>query len=314
MIKITPEEAAALTSEISWFSKLGAPVPNAVASMSNPHPDAVHFFRPGHTFGARLPQGARVLISENADAPDGLTVLRVPDPKACIGDLLRWLREHRIRQVQFEMRSGAHIAKGAFVPNSCRIEPGAVIWPSARLGEDCIIGANAVLYDGVRAGDRCRFSSTCVVGADGFGYSFRDPSNPQQLAHLGGVEIGDDVDVGPGSIIVAGTIDPTRIGSASKIDAQVLIGHNVQIGRSVMACGGAVIGGSASIEDKVWISPGAAIRPKLTVGEGAVIGLGSVVMKHVGTNETVMGDVASEIRGRFRKESRLSRIAESDPS
>ena len=148
-----------------------------------------------------------------------------------------------------------------------------------------------------------------MVGADGFGYSFRDPSNPQQLAHLGGVEIGDDVDIGGGTVVVAGTIDPTQIGAASKIDALVLVGHNVEIGRSVTVCGGAVIGGSASIKENVWVSPGAVIRPKLAIGAQAVIGLGAVVMKPVGSKETVMGDPASEIRDRIRRENRLNRIA-----
>ena len=179
----------------------------------------------------------------DTEKPKGVTAVRVPDPKACIGDLLGWLRDFRTGQAEFENRNGGRVGDGASIPSSCKIEPGAVIWPGVVLGEDCRVGANAVLYDGVRAGDRCRFFSTCVVGADGFGYSFRDPSNPQQLAHLGGVEIGDDVDIGGGTVVVAGTIDPTQIGAASKIDALVLVAHNVEIGRSVMVCGGAVIGG-----------------------------------------------------------------------
>ena len=309
MVEITPPEAAALASDFSWFSDFGAPAPTAVATLSNPQSGAVHFVTAGKKFGGEIPRGAKVLISMDTEKPKGVTAVRVPDPKACIGDLLGWLRDFRTGQAEFENRNGGRVGDGASIPNSCKIEPGTVIWPGVVLGEDCRVGANAVLYDGVRAGDRCRFFSTCVVGADGFGSSFRDPSNPQQLAHLGGVEIGDDVDIGGGTVVVAGTIDPTQIGAASKIDARVLVGHNVEIGRSVMVCGGAVIGGSASIKENVWVSPGAVIRPKLAIGAQAVIGLGAMVMKPVGSKETVMGDPASEIRDRIRRENRLNRIA-----
>jgi UDP-3-O-[3-hydroxymyristoyl] glucosamine N-acyltransferase len=129
VINITPAETAGLADEFPWFSKLGTPLPTVIAILDSPQSDALHFLGIGKKLKTSLPQGARILISEDAEAPDGITVVRVPDPKANIGDILHWLRNDRSDRVQFENRNGSHVAANASIPLSCRIEPGAVVWP-----------------------------------------------------------------------------------------------------------------------------------------------------------------------------------------
>ena len=105
------------------------------------------------------------------------------------------------------------------------------------IGTDTVVMPGAVLYHGVRVGARCMIHSGAVIGADGFGFAPDAKGHLQPIAQIGGVRLGDDVNVGSCTTIDRGTIEDTVVGDGVKIDNQVQIGHNCQIGDHTVICG-----------------------------------------------------------------------------
>lgn len=131
---------------------------------------------------------------------------------------------------------------------------------------------------------------TCI-GTLGFGLE-----GGERLPHLGGVRIGDDVEIGALCAIARGTLDDTVIGDRVRIDDHVFIAHNVQIGDDVTIIAGAEISGSVVIGAGAIISPQACICDHVRIGVGAHVGIGAVVLKDVSDHAVVVGNPARQIR------------------
>ena len=142
--------------------------------------------------------------------------------------------------------SGVVMAE-AVVADHVEIGAGAVIGHGAVIGESSTIMPNATICYGVHVGERCVIHSGAVIGADGFGFEGDEKGVLQGIAQIGGVRLGDDVNVGAGTTIDRGTIDDTIIGNGVKIDNQVQIGHNCHIGAHSLICGCVGIVGSTTI-------------------------------------------------------------------
>ncbi|MFD2264565.1 UDP-3-O-(3-hydroxymyristoyl)glucosamine N-acyltransferase [Lacibacterium aquatile] len=187
------------------------------------------------------------------------------------------------------------------------IHPTAVIDPSVTVGSDCFVGAHAVIGAGCSLGDRCVIAPNVtiypgcrlgndvvvnagtVIGADGFGYERDADGTPVKFPHLGGVQIGDEVEIGSNTSIDRGTIGDTIIGRGVKIDNQCHISHNVKIGDGAFVIAQSMIGGSVKIGRNAWIAPSVAIRNQIPVGDDAIVGMGAVVVKAVEAGTTVAG-------------------------
>lgn len=229
------------------------------------------------------------------------------------------------------------------------VHPTAVIDPSAKLGAGvaigpyCVIGANVTIGDrttlhanvtildhtavgkgceffpGVVIRDRCTigngviFHPNVVIGADGFGYAAsKDPKRPGMIKfpHIGGVVIGDDVEIGAGSCVDRGKFSDTTIGMGTKIDNQVQIAHNVQIGRFCAISGQAGIAGSAILGDGVILGGKVAVRDNVTIGSGARLAACSAVMHDVPPGEDWGGYPAKDIRATMREHAAFSKLPE----
>src|SRR5690606_28249970 len=147
--------------------------------------------------------------------------------------------------LEWEDRIGVHIrdsdvaADAALAPGvvvgASQIDSGSLLGPnvvveSARIGAGCRIDAGAVVGPNVTLGDHVHVGANSVIGAPGFGYQTRDGAM-ERLPHIGGVVIDDDVHIGAGCCIDAGTLEPTRIGRGSRLDNLVHVAHNVRIGQ-----------------------------------------------------------------------------------
>jgi len=201
---------------------------------------------------------------------------------------------------------GAHVAAGVEIPASASIGPGAVIGAGATIGEGTVIGAHSVVAEGVSVGPRtrlhphvtlmpgvtvgaeCLFFPGVVIGTDGFGY-LPGPEGPVKVPHLGGVRIGDRVEIGASSTIDRGKFADTVIGDATKIDNQVQIAHACQIGRGVLICGCCALGGSITIGDGVILAGHVSVRDNVTIAPGAMVGGNSAVDGDVDATEPWFG-------------------------
>lgn len=160
------------------------------------------------------------------------------------------------------------VGPGTTVGPRCVLHAGAVVGADCVLGADSVIHPNAVLYERTRLGERVIVHANATVGADGYGYRFeggRHVRIPQQ----GGVEIGDDVEIGANSCVDRGTFGPTVVGPGTKIDNLVQIGHNTRVGSHVLLCAQVGIAGSATVGDYAAMGGQAGVGDHLTVGAGA---------------------------------------------
>jgi acetyltransferase-like isoleucine patch superfamily enzyme len=158
---------------------------------------------------------------------------------------------------------------------------------NAKIGEHVALGDDIEIGDGVVIEGRCvigngtRIKPNTIIGSRGFGYAVRSGFPPLEMPHIGGVRIGECVDLGANCSVDQGTFSPTLIENFVKIDNGVHIGHNVRIGTRTLIAAHAEISGSVQIGDDVWIGPNSSLRDRIKVGNGALIGIGSVVTKDV---------------------------------
>lgn len=148
----------------------------------------------------------------------------------------------------------------------------------------------------VTMGERVRVGPGAVIGFSGFGYERNEEGAYEHFPHLGGVIIGDDVDIGSNTCIDRGVLGDTVICDGAKIDNLVHIAHNARIGKNCIIVAHSCIAGSARIEDGAWIAPHGCVRDGVTVGEGAMVGMGAVVTKDVEAYDVVVGVPAKSIK------------------
>ncbi len=213
----------------------------------------------------------------------------------------------------------ADIAPGASIGPFTVIGKRASVGASARIGSHVVIGADAKIGDGalildgvkigarVQIGDRFIAQPGAIIGADGFSFttpekaaleSVRETMESQveakaqqfkRIHSLGSVRVGDDVEIGANSTVDRGTIRDTVIGSGTKIDNLVQIGHNVEIGSDCLLCGHSGVAGSSVLGDRVVLGGAASVADHLSVGDDAVIAGKSGVASNVPAGRAMMG-------------------------
>lgn len=190
----------------------------------------------------------------------------------------------------------AHIHPTAVIGESVSIAAGSYIGPGCVISNHVQIFNNVVLARDVHIGEKSRILSNSVIGEDGFATEFDRDGNLFSMPHIGGVRIGRNVQIGSMNTIASGTIIPTVIGDFTKTDNLVHIAHNVKIGQNTQIAACAEISGSVVIGQKVWISPNCSIIQKVSIGDGAMIGIGAVVTKSVLPFTLVGGNPAKIIK------------------
>ncbi len=212
------------------------------------------------------------------------------------------------------LAAGCQIGPGCVVRSGAQLGPGVVLTERVSVGEACEVGERThlgpgvVIYSRVRIGKRCVIHANAVIGGPGFGYAW-DGRRHLHMPQLGGVELGDEVEIGSGTCVDAGTIRPTRIGAGTVIDNQVQVGHNVQIGKAVIICGQAGISGGAKIGDGVIIGGQAGITGHVSIGAGAVVGGTATVGNDIEPGVIVQGMPAVDLHLYHRMQATLRRLA-----
>lgn len=219
----------------------------------------------------------------------------------------------------------ARIAEGAAIGAFVWVGPGAQIGADARIAshvsiaEGACIGPGALIHSGVRVGARVRIGARCilhpgaVIGADGFSFVTPEKSAVEaaretlgdrgetagqaweRIHSLGAVWLGDDVEIGANTTVDRGTIRDTEIGSGTRIDNLVQVGHNARIGRDCLICGQAGVAGSAIIGDRVVLGGRTAISDHVAVGNDVVTGGGTGVLSDVPAGRVMFGTPATRM-------------------
>lgn len=211
----------------------------------------------------------------------------------------------------------AVVGAGAKIGARSRIEAGAVLGDGVVVGADCRIYPRAVLYAGVRLGDRVVIHAGAVLGADGFGYVRENATGRYtQFPQQGGLEIGDDVEIGANSTVDRGALETTRVGRGTKIDNLVHVGHNCQVGEDVIlvaltgVSGSSTIGNGAIIAGQVGIGDHAHVGPGVILGgQSGVFNGKSVTNEGLKPGTVLFGTPARPLRQVMREQAVLARLA-----
>ncbi len=209
-------------------------------------------------------------------------------------------------------------------PRALGVAPTAVVAATARLGKNVTVGHFSVIGERVEIGDdteirhhvviadNCRIGRDClikshtVIGEEGFGFDFDETGTPIRLPHLGHVLIGDGVEIGAANVIARGTMAPTVIGDYVKTDDCVFIAHNCTVGEKTVITAGVEISGSVHIGKKVWIGPQSCVINKVSIGDGAFVGIGAVITKPVEPGVVVAGNPARVLPKRVKEGTQVS--------
>lgn len=174
----------------------------------------------------------------------------------------------------------AYVGPKAEIGRGTILHPGAYIGEGSILGEDCIIYPNAVVREGVRLGNRVILHPGAIIGADGFGFVFHEGRH-YKIPQVGGVILGDDVEIGAGSCVDRATLGNTAIGKGTKLDNLVQIGHNSKIGQHCILVAYSGTGGSARIGNYVTIAGKGAIADHIEVGDRTIVAGGAGVIENI---------------------------------
>lgn len=181
---------------------------------------------------------------------------------------------------------GAHVSLGAGV----HIGEGSVVGNDTCIGAGTRLAANVTVYHGITLGRDCIIHSGAVIGADGFGFA---PQGREwvKIYQLGGVIIGDRVEIGANTTIDRGALDNTVLGDGVKLDNLIQIGHNVRIGNNTAIAAHTAIAGSAVLGENCTISGCVGIAGHLTIADNVHV----TAMSMVSSSITQSGSYSSGI-------------------
>jgi len=175
-------------------------------------------------------------------------------------------------QIASSASIGAYVVLGkqVVIGEDAIVNPGCAIGDESSLGKNTVLKSRVVLYDNVCIGDNCLIHSGAVIGSDGFGFATQN-DNWIKMPHLGGVTIGNQVEIGANTTIDRGFLEDTTISDNVIIDNLVQIGHNVSIGEGTAIAGCVGIAGSASIGKYCQIGGGSSIAGHIQLADKVYI-------------------------------------------
>jgi UDP-3-O-[3-hydroxymyristoyl] glucosamine N-acyltransferase len=258
---------------------------------------------------------AVVLTEEHADGAPCNSLI-TDNPYAVYAHIAQEL--HPLKPLSPGLHASVVTGVDCSIPGSCELAAGVVLGDRVSLGEGVYIGPNSVvgdnvvigahsrinanvtLYCGVELGERCCIHSGVVIGADGFGIA-QSATGWVKVPQVGRVVVGDDVDIGAGTMIDRGAIEDTRLGNDVKVDNLVQIAHNVVIGDHTAIAGQTGIAGSATIGARCMLGGGVAVSGHITIADDVVLTGRAGVANSVKESGIYSGAIPAEEAGRWRR-------------
>lgn len=179
-----------------------------------------------------------------------------------------------------EIAAQAVVSAGAKIGEHVYIGPGSFVGPGCVVGDTCRLVANVTLVRAVTIGRRGIFHPGVVIGSDGFGNAMT-VDGWVKVPQVGGVRIGDDVEIGSNSTVDCGAIDDTVIENGVRIDNLCMVGHNVQIGEHTAIASSTAIAGSAVIGKRCMFGGQAGSVGHVSVCDDVVISGRGMVSKDI---------------------------------
>ena len=194
---------------------------------------------------------------------------------------------------------GVQVGAHARIGNGTTLMPGVVVLPHCQIGSDCRLFPGVVLYEYTVLEARVTIHAGSVIGAYGFGYR-QQAGRHVPTSQLGYVHIESDVELGASVTVDRGTYGATRIGMGTKVDNQVMIAHNCQIGRHNLICSQVGVAGSCKTGDYVVMAGQVGLKDHVELGDGAVVAAQSGVMDNLSGGQVYLGSPATTQRDQMQ--------------
>lgn len=239
------------------------------------------------------------------EQPISTTLIKVEDAYKAFSKLLEYYNQVKLMKSGIEQPSvisenvayGEHLYLGSFgyIGKNVTIGTNVKIYPNTFIGDNVTIGDNCVFFAGVRIysetviGNNCTIHSGAIVGSDGFGFAPTEDGSYTKVPQIGNVILEDNVEIGACTTIDRATLGSTIIRKGVKLDNQIQIAHNVEIGQNTVIAAQTGIAGSTKIGKNCMIGGQVGFAGHLIIGDNVRIQAQSGVGKNVADGEAIQG-------------------------
>jgi len=230
------------------------------------------------------------------------SIIKVTNPRLSFAKVVN---KFFIKKNNQQIHVSTNIGENCNINKTVSIGINCTIGDNVTLGNNSVINNNVVIYDNTIIGNDCYIKSGAIIGEDGFGFDFEEDGTPIRIPHIGNVTVGNDVEIGSNCVIARGTLNNTIIENNVKIDDQVFIAHNCNIGTNTVVIAFAQISGSVTIGKNCWIGPNCSIIQKVKIGDNVTLGIGSIITKDIESNKKIMGLESLELRPLLKVKKRI---------
>jgi len=236
------------------------------------------------------------------------TLIKVKDPYSSFTNILELFNKQKIKKTGISSKSEVHesssipnstyigsfttIGKNSVIGENCILEDQVFIGENVKIGKDCKVYPGTKILNDTIIGNNCIIHSSCSIGSDGFGFAPNDDGTYKKIPQTGNVVIGDNVEIGSNSTIDRATIGSTIINDGVKLDNQIQIAHNVEIGENTAIAAQSGIAGSTKIGKNCMIGGQVGIIGHLKIGDNVKIQAQAGVTSDVDDNSRITGTPA----------------------
>ncbi len=242
------------------------------------------------------------------ESPINTTLIRVDDAYKAFSKLLEYYNQVKMNKTGIEepvFISGSstygeeiYIGAFAYIGENVRIGNHVKIYPNVYIGDNVVLGdyitvfAGAKIYSETIIGNHSVIHSGVIIGADGFGFTPNEKGEYNKVPQIGNVIIEENVDIGAGTTIDRATLGSTIIRKGVKLDNQIQIAHNVEIGKNTVIAAQTGIAGSTKIGENCMIGGQVGIVGHISIGNNVRIQAQSGIGRNVKDNEVLQGSPA----------------------
>jgi len=283
--------------EVSKLSKIEEGVNESLSFLANPK----------YTQYIYTTKASVVIVNTGFKAEQAIdaTLIRVDNAYKSFSKLLEYYNQVKMNKTGIEQpvfisetaTYGEDIYIGAFayLGENVKIGDNVKIYPNVYIGDNAVIGNGVTLFAGAKIysdtviGNNCVIHSGVIIGADGFGFTPNEKGEFTKVPQTGNVIIEDNVEIGAASTIDRATLGSTIIRKGVKLDNQIQIAHNVEIGKNTVIAAQAGIAGSTKIGESCMIGGQVGFAGHLTIGNNVRIQAQSGIGKNIKDNEAIQG-------------------------
>jgi UDP-3-O-[3-hydroxymyristoyl] glucosamine N-acyltransferase len=308
-MKFTAEQIAGIlegevignpNAEVYKLSKIEEGIEGSLTFLANPK--YVNYI---YTTAATI-----VIVNKTFEAEQEVkaTLIKVDDAYQAFSKLLEYYNQVKLMKSGIEQPSvisegvqyGTDLYLGSFcyLGQNVKIGNNVKIYPNSFIGDNVLIGDNCVFFAGVRIyseteiGNNVTIHSGTIIGSDGFGFAPQEDGTYSKIPQIGNVIIEDNVEVGSCSTVDRATLGSTFIRKGAKLDNQIQVAHNVEIGENTVIAAQTGIAGSTKIGKNCMIGGQVGIAGHLVIGNNVKIQAQSGIGKSLKDGEVVQGSPA----------------------